>query len=505
MNSQSVVMILLASVLIGPLNGCVVGPDYQGPPQIEKNNHFARVGEVFENESSTQRSVRWWLALEDTTLDKLIGQALRGSPGIAVAEARVRQARASLRGEKANLLPSADASLSGARIHLPKESMGDVGAARSSTPGAHELKIPSSINLFSADFDASWELDLFGGQQRAVEAARASAEAAQERLADVQLSLTAEVAQAYVNLRTAQTRLGLSNKAIERQQRQIELTEHSLQGGTASEVDILRLQNQLETTRSQTEPLLAQVELYLDELAVLTGLAPGALDDHLAIADSSTPAIPLPPASLSVVDPATMLRQRPDIRAAERTLASSQAQIGQAMAARFPSVSLFGVIGIGGAHAHDLTRLDDFTSVVAPRLSWNIFDFGRASANIHEAEGARDEAEAQFRSTVLSALEDAEDSLVRFRHGRASVAIVARSRNQAARAAELMAIRQQAGTAALIDVLDTERQQLSAEQNLAQAEGSLTNDFIALQKSLGLGLGKSKALTPSPNDELSRR
>lgn len=492
MNNRFFLTLVFPSFLACSLIGCVVGPDYAGPPQVPINSSFARAGDSFDQNPSYSGEIQWWSSLNDPALDRLVQRALEESPDIAVVKARVRQARASLRGEEADLLPSADASLAAAHVHLPTKHGGGLDATdASSASSAGAGSLPSSINLFNAGFDASWELDLFGGQRRAIESAKATAEATDEHLVDAQLSLVAEVAQAYVNLRSTQARLGLSNRAIERQQQQIALTSHSFEGGTASEVDVIRLENQLETTRSQTEPLVTQVELYLNELAVLTGAAPGTLDATLATPDNAIPPIPLPPASLTVTDPATLLRQRPDIRAAERTLASRQAQIGQATAARFPSLSLFGIIGIGGTHGHDLTHLDDFTAVAAPRLNWNVLDFGRVSANIQQAESARDEAEAQYQSTVLSALRDAEDSLARFSQGRVSVATLARNKKQADRAATLMTLRQQGGTATLIDVLDTERQQLTAEQNLAQAEGSLTNNFIALHKALGIGLVKS--------------
>ncbi|QJE03499.1 TolC family protein [Massilia forsythiae] len=182
-----------------------------------------------------------------------------------------------------------------------------------------------------------------------------------------------------------------------------------------------------------------------------------------------------------------MLRRRPDIRAAERTLAARTAQVGQADAARFPRLTLLGLIGIGGTHPSDLTHLDDFSAILAPQLAWNFLDFGRNTARIEQAQGVRDEAEAQYRAAVLGALRDAESALSRFRQRRATVATIARNKAAADRAAMLMAARQRAGTASLIDVLDTERQQISAEQNLAQAQAALTGDFVALHKALGLG------------------
>lgn len=474
------------------LTACTtVGTDYAGPPATPQAASFARAGAADMPAAAVDGKVlaHWWTQLGDPLLDQLVERALQANPNLAVASARVRQARAALRTEQANGKPKGSATALAAHAHLPTLGNGSSNNNGGGGDGSNNdsLSIPSSLNLYSVGFDATWEIDLFGGQRRATEAAGAAAEAAEAQLADTQLSLVAEVAQAYVNLRATQAQVALSNAAIERQQHALALALRRVQAGTASALDITRLQGQLETTRSQAEPLGAQLDAYRDELATLVGVAPGALDAELGAGPASAAAVPLPPASVAVGDPSAMLRRRPDIRAAERTLAQRQAQVGQAQAARFPKLSLMGLIGIGGTHVSDLTHLDDYSAILAPQLSWNVLDFGRVKANIAQAQGVREEAEAQYQSAVLGALRDAEDALSRFRQRRTTVATIARAKASADQAAVLTAARQRAGTASLIDVLDTERQQLTAEQNLAQAQAALTNDFIALQKALGLG------------------
>lgn len=467
---------------IGILASCTtVGHDYQGPPAGPQTSAFTRGAELANANASTQMLARWWTALGDPTLDSLIERSLHANPNLDIARARLRQARASLRGERAKRLPNGNASALAAHANLPT-----IGGDSGQEQGGG-ISLPSSLNLYNVGFDATWEIDLFGGQRRATEAAGATAQAAEANLADAQLSLTAEIAQAYVNLRATQARLALSAAAIERQQRILDLTTQRARSGTASELDLVRLQGQLETTRFEAEPLQAQLDTYHDELGALVGVAPGALDAELGVSETGARAVPMPPAAVAVGDPAAMLRRRPDIRAAERTLAARNAQIGQAEAARFPRISFMGLIGIGGTHIRDLTHLDDFSAIVAPQLSWNVLDLGRVAASVEQAEGVRDEAEAHYRSTVLGALRDAEDALSRFRQRRISVATIARVKASAERAATLTAARQHAGTASLIDVLDTERQQFAAEQNLVQAQAGLTGGFIALHKALGLG------------------
>ena len=477
----------LLLLLTAALAGCkTVGKDYAGPPappQSVQAAGFARGGEL----AGGQALARWWPALGDATLDGLVDAALQTNPNLAVARARLRQARAALGLEHANGRPNGTATAMAAHLRLPPlgDTLGGAGAAEggAADDGGGGFAVPSSLNLYSVGFDATWEIDLFGGRRRAVEAAGAAAEAAEASLADAQLSLTAEVASAYINLRSVQQRIALSDAAIARQQRMLELTGARVERGTASQLDLTRLQGQLESTRAEAEPLQAQLDAYRDELATLAGLAPGALDAQLGQAAP----VPLPPAQVTVGDPAALLKRRPDIRAAERQLAARSAQVGQAEAARFPRLTLLGLIGIGGTHPSDLTHLDDFSAIAAPQLSWNFLDFGRNKARVEQAEGVRDEAEAQYRVAVLGALRDAEGALSRFRQRRATVATIARAKAAADRAAELMAARQKAGTASLIDLLDTQRQQIAAEQNLAQAQALLTGEFVALHKALGLG------------------
>jgi NodT family efflux transporter outer membrane factor (OMF) lipoprotein len=485
----------LLACFLAMLGGCrSVGPDYAGPPAaVPQAAAFARAGDL-DNAPAGAEAARWWTALGDPVLDNLVERALRANPNLDVTRARLRQARAALRGARANGLPNGTATALAAHARLPP--IGDTlgassGSGSEDASGSSAVAIPSSLNLYSLGFDATWEIDLFGGVRRATEAANASADVAQANLDDALLSLEAEVAQAYVQLRATQARLALSNGAIARQQRILGLTEQRVQGGTASQLDLTRLQGQLEQTRAEAEPLEAQLDASRDELATLLGLPPGALDAELAPSPvagaEGGPAVPLPPAQVAVGDPASLLRRRPDIRAAERTLAARTAQVGQSEAARFPKLTLLGLIGIGGTHPSDLTHLDDYSAVVAPQLSWNFLDFGRNRARVEQAQGVRDEAEAQYRATVLDALRDAEDALARYRQRRKTVATTARAKAAAQRAAMLMQVRQQSGTTSVIDVLDTERQLLSAEQNLAQAEAALTGDFISLQKALGLG------------------
>jgi NodT family efflux transporter outer membrane factor (OMF) lipoprotein len=467
---------------------CTVGPNYAGPPKVGAANPqapFVRGGGAVT--SGAPQLAHWWEALGDPTLNALEEQALTGNPSVAIAQARVRQARGQLRLDRANQLPNGSANLSYIHASLP-----GVNIAGDSSGSGGSSGDSTSLDFYNAGFDASWEVDLFGGQRRTAEASRAALGASEANLADAQVQLTAEVAQAYVGLRDTQARLAMIQHNAALQQQTLDLTNQRQSRGVASSLDVERLQGQLRTTQAQISPMQSDAETDANALAALTGQEPGAVDDLLKQAAP----LPLPPASVSVGDPADMIARRPDIRAAERQLASATAKIGVAEAARLPKLSLMGLIGIGGTSPGDITNIHDISALALPQLSWSFLDFGRNAAKVDQAKGARDEAEAQYRQSVLSALKDAEDSLSRFGHARETVGALVRVKQSADHAADLTQQRYKAGTVTLIDVLDAERERVSAEQNLASTTAQMTNDFVALQKALGLGWSPPQAAQP---------
>nr|WP_087573510.1 efflux transporter outer membrane subunit [Sphingomonas sp. CDS-1] len=460
------------------LAACTAGPDYHGPETakpVSPGAQFVRAPD--DTRAQAPAAAAWWTALGDPVLDALETRALAANPGVAVAEARVRQARASLRSERANALPSANASALFVHATLPGVDLGNSDESDQSGGGSQ------SLNFYNLGFDASWEVDLWGGKRRGVEAARAQFDAAQANVADAQVSLTAEIAQAYVNLRDRQQRIVLAQEALTRQREMLRLTEQRHAQGTASALELEQQRNQVEQGEAALLPLSAERDAYLNALATLAGEAPGALDAML----TALAAVPLPPAEVAVGDPAALLKRRPDVRAAERQFAAATAKIGVAEAARFPSLSFMGLIGIGGTNPGDLVDLDQLAAIAMPRLSWSFLDFGRNAARVEQAKGAQDEASAQYRQAVLTALRDSEDALSRFGARRLSVASAARSKASADRTAALMRQRFEAGAATRIQLLDAERQSLSAAQTLSQGTAAMTADYIALQKALGLG------------------
>lgn len=327
---------------------------------------------------------------------------------------------------------------------------------------------------------------------RGIEAANALAAAAAFNAADAQVQLTAEVAQAYTNLRDRQQRAEALRGALDLQQRQLDLALERFEQGTVPAFTVGQANRALQATTRELASAEADVEVYLNALAALTGEEPGSLDPLL------TPVrdVPLPPESVAIGDPASLLRRRPDIRAAERNLAAATARIGVAEAARFPKISFMGILGIGGTSLDDLVDLGNISKIALPQLQWGLLDFGRTSAAIAQTRAGRDEAEAQYRQVVLGALQDAETSLSRFAQQRRTVAALAEINRSAEQSAALTRQRYEQGVISLGDSLKAEHQRLIAQANLRSGISALTASYVAVQKSLGLGWSEAENLAP---------
>lgn len=475
---------VLAPLLLG---GCVVGPDYSGPPELGRSSpQPAFVRQAPGATSNEPAAAAWWTTLRDPVLDELELRALASNPSIEAAQARVRQARASVRQERANRFPTAGAQATTVIADLPgidlQSNPGSGTPAPSPTPPPEQDQ-DSSLQFYNLGLNANWEIDLAGGQVRRIEAANALAAAAAYNAADAQVQLAAEVAQAYVNLRDRQQRAAALRGALDLQRRQLELSQQRFRRGTVPAFTVGQANRAVQATTSDLAAAEAEIEIYLNALAVLAGEAPGSLDPLLAPPRD----VPLPPENVAIGDPASLLRRRPDIRAAERNLAAATARIGVAEAARFPRISFMGILGIGGTSIGDLVDLGNISKIAVPQLQWGLLDFGRTSAAIAQTRAGREEAEAQYRQVVLGALQDAETSLSRFAQQRRTVAALAEISRSAEQSAALMRQRYEQGVISLGDSLEAERQRLLAEANLRSAVAALTASYVAIQKSLGLG------------------
>lgn len=458
----------LALLLLG---GCTVGPDYAGPshpaPLAEGGASYVNAGSSIEPKPSP-----WWRALGDPLLDKLVDQALADNRDIGQAVARLRQARAALRQAGAERTPTIGARGS---VQRTRPSFAGFGV---DVPGFS----PRDLTLYDVAIDASWELDLFGGARRGREAAGADAQAAALALDDVRLSIASETVLAYARLRDAQARAALVARNVTSADALLRRARLAHAAGHNSASDIARAEALVATARGDAALIAADRAAALAQLALLTGREPAALSPELAGA-APLPAAPL---SVDVGTPAAMLRQRPDVRAAERRIAAETARIGVATAELFPRISLPGTVGIQ-TNGFDSIGRDAFTYTVGPQIRWNFLDFGRTRARIEAQRGRRDEQLAAYEASVLAALSDAETSIARFtRAGEAwrarEVALAAATR--AVAAAEL---RRRAGAEGGDAVLTAERERLQAEATAASARLAHLEAYARLMKALGLG------------------
>jgi outer membrane protein, multidrug efflux system len=450
--------------------GCAVGPDYKGPPASPAPAAFVRGADVGP---AAEPPAKWWGELHDAELDQLIERAVATSPTVATATARVREARAALRAERAGLLPTTGVAAAALRSHnLTSALTGGGGSAAS-----------GDLDLYAVAFDATWEVDLFGAQRRAAQGAAAAEGASRASMADVLVSLTAEVAQNYLQLRDLQQQLALTERNAGIESQLLQLVQVRRAAGSASDLDVTRTLNQLQQTQAELPALRAQVLQQMNRLARLDGQAPGSLDAELGTAAQ----VPLPPAVVPIGDPATLLQHRPDIKASERKLAQQTAAVGQSEAAFFPKLTLVGELGFTALAPGRLFDGSSFSYVAAPLLQWTPFDFGRNRAHLAQARAARDEAEADYRQAVLVALEDAESALARYGEQRNAVVDRANVQASAEKAYALTEVRLHAGVASTTDVLDADAKRLQAELAYQEALAALSEDYVSLQKSLGLG------------------
>ncbi|HQS70179.1 MAG: RND transporter [Novosphingobium sp. 28-62-57] len=461
-----------ATLLAALLAGCTtVGPNYAGAPDAAPQA-AARGGFIRADGSANPAapSPRWWESLGDPVLNQLVDLALADSPSIAAANARVAQSRASLAASRTAVLPTINTSFAAPYINVPGNLLGE-GSGR------------DEINAYNLGFDASWEIDLFGGTRRKVEAATARAEAAEAGAADARVTLSAEIARAYVGLRARQAMRGLQQRQAEIDRALVELARQRFAAGTTAQQPVNAAEAQAFASEADLARSEAEIAVLIDQIAVLAGKEPGALDSLL-----TAPApVPLPPAQISIGDPALLLRSRPDIRMAERQLAAANADIGARMADKFPKISFLGLLGLGGQNIGDVLDPGNIVGIALPQLKWNLFDGGRADRQVEVARGASAEAEANYRNAVLRALQDAEGSLARFGGQRIALGKALDAETRARRNVDLQQQRLDAGRIARTDRLDAERQALQLSMAAASAKAELATGFIAVEKALGLG------------------
>lgn len=448
--------------------GCAVGPNYK-QPETPVDVQFANSAAAQYTPDEVQ--AQFWTAFNEPLLTRLLEQALAENKDLEIARANLRASRAARGLTQFDLFPTVTAGASRLKVKQSENQL----------PGVPESE--REFDDVDAGFDASWEIDLFGRVRRGVEAARAEEQTAAAQLRDAQVTVTAEVARNYFVLRGLQDQLGVAVSNSENQRQTLSLTEARLDAGRGTELDTARATAQLQTTLASIPPLRSSIAATIYRLSVLTGQLPTALTAELEPVQPS----PTLPQLTAIGTPEALLRRRPDIRVAERQLASATARIGVAVGDLFPRVSFIGSAGYNAGNTSDLGNAASETYTFGPTISWAALDLGRVRSRIGIANAQADAALAAYQSTVLLALEETEGALVNFGLAQSRRATLEQAAAASSKAANLARQRFEGGLSDFLNVLDAERDALSAQDSLAQSRTQTATSLIAVYKALGGG------------------
>ena len=516
--------IALGLLLGGLVWGCTVGPDYR-PPRMNAGRSFSELTPSTRPSQPTDRPVeitQWWATFHDPELNSLITRAARTNPSLRQAALRIVQARENRIIAGAGEWPTVNVSggyqyaRGSSNVTFPTNAFGGVpsgamggkqepsrvdqpagpinAGSAASAGGTTSSGVPLSplgggglpgvnTQLWQAGFDASWEVDIFGGVRRSVEAANADYQAAVEDRRDLLVTLYSEVALNYIELRGYQREIVIAQENLRTQQQSLELTRTRFQGGVTTQLDVARAQAQVASTEASIPSLDSAVHQTIHRLSILLGDHPGALVQELTEAGQ----IPGTPPEIPVGMPADLLRRRPDIRRAERELAAATARVGVATAQLYPRFTLLGTFGFD---ATKITHVADYAShyySIGPGISWPIFTAGRLRAAIRVQSAQQEQALSAYEQTVLDALRDVEDALVAFSREQMRRQALAEAVAANRTAVDLAQQQYTQGIVDFLTVLEAQRSLLAAEDQLAQSDTRISGAVVAIYKALGGG------------------
>jgi outer membrane protein, multidrug efflux system len=452
------------------LAGCTVGPNYQAPKSNPPSQWASPLGGGETN--GTSADIQWWKSFRDPELDSLISRAAESNLNIRAAFARVRQARLERAVAKSGFWPTLDGTAS--YVDNRYSATGLVPFP----PGT-----PLEANLFQGGFDAAWELDVFGGTRRTVEAATAEIGAAEFGRRNLLLTVYGEVARNYVQARAFQRRLAVLRDNIKAQQGILDLTRDLFAKGLATDLDVKQGEALLATTESQEPGFDTGFRACAYRLAVLLGRPPGALVEELSV---HAP-VPAAPPAVPVGLPSDLLHRRPDIQQAERELAAATARIGIAKADLFPQFSLTGDVGLESVYASDWFTAGSRYWTAGPMVQWRFFEAGRIRANIHLQTARQEEALANYEQSVLAAFEDVENALTAYAHEQIRRKSLARAVEADEQAVHLAEDLYRHGLADFLRVLESQRSLYQSQDALIESDQAVSSNLIALYKALGGG------------------
>lgn len=451
--------ILPAFITVFLLSGCIVGPDYQKtlfslPNSWSKSNNITPL--------KPAELANWWYKLKDPLLNKLISNAIDRNNDIATAKAKIREARANLMSSSSTLFPS----LNGASSYNRSRSA-----------------LASEKNGYLGGFDSSWEIDIFGANRRAVEAARYGLDAAQEDLRATLVTMIGDIASYYVEVRSLQAKLMLTRQSVASQQRTAQLTRDKFAAGAVSQLDVSNAEGQTATTEANIPLLETQLASATHRLAILTGQPPAALNTIMA---KYTP-IPVLREPIASGIPADILLNRPDVRVSERQYAAATARIGQQEAARYPSLSLTGTITTSATNIGEFGRNSTIGWSLGPSLTVPIFNGGKRIADVRIAQAQRDQYFIAYRAKILTALEEVENALIAFSNDRIKAGKLEQAERSYRQALDLSRTLYTSGNTSFLDLLTAERSHYTAQQSFIDARAAIATDYITLMKALGGG------------------
>lgn len=459
------------------LAGCAVGPRYVMP--VSAQPAAFEGGAAVESrivKASAIDLVSWWRAFDDPLLTSLVERGLAQNLDLQQASARVAQARAALKGANAALMPSGQVGGQAGEVYQSVET--PIGRIGSAFP-----QFERSTETYELNFGASWEIDLFGGRDAARDATRAEWQASQAGAIAARLAVAAQVADTYVAIRMLQARLDVARAQLDTQQKLVDLVGLQYRKGIAAELQLRQAEGALAQVRASVPALQNELDMAMSALDVLIGVQPGTTRIELA----TLAPVPHAPAVSAAGGPAGLLRRRPDIIAAERTLAASNARIGAAISEYYPKFSLSGLLGTASTATGGLFTGNAMQANGILGLRWRLFDFGRVDAEIKAAEGRNAEALAAYRLAVLRASQDVEDAFSTLVQQEARAAALVQGEGSLSRARDSSMAAYKGGMASLIEVLDADRRLLETRDGAIQAQAAAARGAIASFRALGGG------------------
>ncbi|HUI05982.1 MAG TPA: efflux transporter outer membrane subunit [Verrucomicrobiae bacterium] len=471
MNRKTALVCLLT---VGLAAGCAVGPNYH-PPKLNTPANWSEPQRGGATNSSVE-VVEWWKTFHDPELDSLIQRAVAANHDLRVANGLLLEARALWTGALWNLGPTINAGAGYTDARQARNSLPFKGSVTNFTYLFH-------TDLYDAHFDASWEIDVFGGKRRALQYAGAEVAAVEEYRRDTLVSVLAEVARNYIEVRNSQQRLDIVRDNIAAQQGALDLARARFNSGLTSELDVRQAEVVLATTQSQVPSLETALRQSVHRLGVLTGQQPGALSGEL----SPHQPIPAPPPQVPVGLPSDLLRRRPDVRRAERDLAAATANVGVQTAELFPKFSLTGLGGFQSFSASDWFVPGGKYWSAGPSVTWRILDYGRVRSQIKAASAQADQSLVVYEKTVLTALEDVENALVAYANEQARYQALSDAVAANRHSLELANERYRSGLTGFLNVLDAQRSLYQTEDQLVDSQSAVSTRLVALYKALGGG------------------